>query len=86
MAAAAACGSAMLTARQSQILSFIQKFSAKHGYAPSLEEIGRAMKLSSLATVHKHVTNLESKGVIDRKHGMARQMSVTSCCPLCGKS
>jgi repressor LexA len=42
--------------------------SQQHGYAPSLEEIGARFNLSSLATVHKHLSNLQDKGFI-RAHG-----------------
>jgi repressor LexA len=52
-----------LTKRQREILDYLTEFIQQHGYAPSLEEIGRRFGLSSLATVHKHLTNLQEKGV-----------------------
>ena len=52
-----------LTKRQREILDYLNDFIQQHGYAPSLEEIGRRFNLSSLATVHKHLTNLQEKGV-----------------------
>ena len=55
-----------LTKRQREILDFLNDFIQQHGYAPSLEEIGRRFGLSSLATVHKHLTNLQEKGFIKR--------------------
>jgi repressor LexA len=59
-----------LTRRQRQILDFIAAFLTKHGYAPSLMEIGRAFGLTSPATVHKHLLRLEAKGKIRRSpHG-----------------
>ncbi len=45
-----------LTKRQREILDYLNEFIQQHGYAPSLEEIGRRFNLSSLATVHKHLT------------------------------
>jgi len=42
---------------------FIAEFVQSNGYSPSFEEIGVAMGLSSLATVHKHINNLETKKV-----------------------
>ena len=48
-----------LTKRQREILDYLNEFIQHHGYAPSLEEIGRRFALSSLATVHKHLKNLE---------------------------
>src|ERR687894_95168 len=53
-----------LTKRQREILDYLNDFIQQHGYAPSLEEIGRRFSLSSLATVHKHLTNLQEKGFI----------------------
>ena len=55
-----------LTKRQREILDYLNEFIQQHGYAPSLEEIGRRFGLSSLATVHKHLTNLQEKGFIKR--------------------
>ena len=50
-----------LTKRQREILNYLNEFMEQNGYAPSLEEIGRRFGLSSLATVHKHLTNLQEK-------------------------
>ena len=50
-----------ITKRQHQVYDFIRKFVEERGYSPSFEEIGRGMRLSSLATVHKHVSNLDKK-------------------------
>ena len=49
---------------------------ARNGYSPSFEEIARGMGLKSLATVHKHVTNLEKKGLLDRVHNRSRSIDV----------
>ncbi|MDV2504302.1 MAG: transcriptional repressor LexA [bacterium] len=65
-----------LTRRQRQILDFITDFRATHGYAPSMEEIGQAFGLSSPATVHKHLTNLEAKGLIRRDAHRSRAIEV----------
>jgi repressor LexA len=48
----------------------------QHGYAPTLEEIGRHFSLASLATVHKHLTNLERKGRIRRGANQSRALEV----------
>ncbi|HIC56392.1 MAG TPA: repressor LexA, partial [Acidobacteria bacterium] len=48
-----------LTKRQREILDYLSEYIEHHGYAPSLEEIGHRFSLSSLATVHKHLKNLE---------------------------
>ena len=52
-----------LTKRQREILDFLNDFIQQHGYAPSLEEVGKRFGLSSLATVHKHLTNLQAEAV-----------------------
>ena len=49
---------------------------ARNGYSPSFEEIARGMGLKSLATVHKHITNLEKKGLLDRVHNRSRSIDV----------
>ncbi len=55
-----------LTRRQRQVLDVIQSFIDDQGYSPSLEEIGRQLGLSSVATVHKHVSHLVGKGYVRR--------------------
>ena len=65
-----------LTKRQREILDYLQDFIQHHGYAPSLEEIGRRFGLSSLATVHKHLTNLQEKGFIKRAWNRSRSVEM----------
>lgn len=65
-----------LTKRQREILDFLNEFIQQHGYAPSLEEIGRQFSLSSLATVHKHLTNLQEKGFIRRAWNRSRSVEL----------
>lgn len=65
-----------LTKRQREILDYLNEFIQQHGYAPSLEEIGRRFGLSSLATVHKHMTNLETKGFIRRSWNRSRSVEL----------
>ena len=65
-----------LTRRQREIFDFLSEFIEQHGYAPSLEEIGRRFGLSSLATVHKHLTNLEEKGFIRRAWNRSRSVEL----------
>ncbi len=65
-----------LTKRQREILDYLNDFITQHGYAPSLEEIGRRFGLSSLATVHKHLTNLQGKGFIKRAWNRSRSVEV----------
>ena len=65
-----------LTKRQREILDYLNDFIERHGYAPSLEEIGRQFGLSSLATVHKHLTNLQEKGFIRRAWNRSRSVEL----------
>lgn len=65
-----------LTKRQREILDYLNGFIQQHGYAPSLEEVGKRFGLSSLATVHKHLTNLQQKGFIKRAWNRSRSVEV----------
>lgn len=65
-----------ITKRQRQVYDFIHGFVQKNGYSPSFEEIGNGMGLSSLATVHKHISNLEKKGLIKRDYNRSRSIDV----------
>jgi len=68
---------ATLTKRQKEILDYIEQSITKNGYAPTLEEIGERFELRSMATVHKHLSNLETKGLIRRKWNHSRAIEVT---------
>ncbi len=68
----------MLTKRQKQLYDYLQGYIAAHGYAPTLEEIGAKFRLSSPATVHKHLTNLEKKGAIRRQWNYSRAIELVS--------
>lgn len=63
-----------LTRRQRQVYDFIAKFIQAHGRSPSFKEIGAGLGLSSSATVHKHMMNLETKGLL--KRGFNRRRSI----------
>lgn len=65
-----------ITKRQREVYDFIYEFVQKNGYSPSFEEIGNGLGLSSLATVHKHITNLEKKGLIKRDYNRSRSIDV----------
>ena len=65
-----------VTRRQKEFLDFLEAFVSRNGYSPSFEEIARGMSLKSLATVHKHITNLEKKGMLDRVHNRSRSIDV----------
>ncbi len=65
-----------ITRRQKEVLDFLTHFTQKNGYSPSYEEIASGLGLNSLATVHKHVTNLQTKGMLQRAHNRSRSIDV----------
>ncbi|HEY5331737.1 MAG TPA: transcriptional repressor LexA, partial [Acidobacteriaceae bacterium] len=65
-----------ITRRQKEVIDFLSGFTNKNGYSPSYEEIAAGLGLSSLATVHKHVTNLQNKGMLQRAHNRSRSIDV----------
>jgi repressor LexA len=66
----------ILTRRQKEMWDYLADYISTHGYAPTLEEIGAHFGLSSLATVHKHLSNLERKGLITRKWNLSRAIEI----------
>ena len=68
---------ATLTRRQKQLMDYLNNYISEHGYAPTLSEVGEYFGLSSLATVHKHLHNLEQKGFIKRQHNHSRALEVS---------
>ena len=65
-----------ITKRQRQVYDFIADFVQRQGYSPSFEEIGEGLGLSSLATVHKHISNLEKKGLLSRDYNRSRSIDL----------
>src|SRR5262249_3403083 len=65
-----------LTKRQKQVLDFIAGFVDENGYCPSYEEIARGLELASLATVHKHISVLESKNYLKRGFNQSRSLEL----------
>src|SRR4051794_1141174 len=65
-----------LTKRQQEIFDFIKRYSAKHGYPPTVRDIGKAIGLSSSSTVHAHLANLEKIGLLRRDPTKPRAIEV----------
>jgi repressor LexA len=65
----------LLTKRQSEILALITSFTQTKGYSPSYRELMQALGLSSPATLHKHIKNLEKEGHIKPIAGQKRALS-----------
>ena len=55
-----------LTKRQEEIFEFIKQYSGRHGYPPTVRDIGKAIGLTSSSTVHAHLANLEKLGLVRR--------------------
>jgi repressor LexA len=65
-----------LTKRQQEIFEFIKKYSAKHGYPPTVRDIGKAVGLASSSTVHAHLANLEKVGLLRRDPSKPRAIEM----------
>ena len=77
-----------LTKREEQILNHIQIFTDEKGYPPTVREIGKAVGLSSTATVHAYLQRLEKKGTLRRGSSIPRAISMktgTVTVPVLGK-
>jgi len=66
----------MLTKRQKEILDYTNGFIKENGYSPSLEEIAKHFKLSSVATVHQHITALKDKHYLNFEENQRRSINV----------
>src|ERR687887_820475 len=55
-----------LTGRQQEIWDFLVGYVDRHGYPPTVREIGSAVGLASPSTVHAHLANLERAGLLRR--------------------
>src|SRR5512146_2465346 len=56
----------MLTARQQEIWNYLVEYVDRHGYPPTVREIGEQVGLASPSTVHAHLANLERAGLLRR--------------------
>ena len=66
-----------LTARQRQVLEFIDTEVRRRGYPPSVREIGEAVGLSSPSTVHAHLAALQDKGYLRRDPSKPRAIEIS---------
>ena len=65
-----------LTKRQREIYGYLKDHILSRGYAPSIAEIGKQFDLRSPATVHKHLSHLEEKGLIRKQQNLSRAIEV----------
>jgi len=65
-----------LTRRQKEVLDFIAAWQVENGFSPSYEEIAHGLDLASIATVHKHISALQTKNYLHRSHNQSRSVEV----------
>ncbi len=65
-----------LTKKQEEVLIYVKKYIAQHGYPPAVREICEGLGLSSPATVHTHLTELEKKGAITKTKSKFRTIEI----------
>src|SRR3954452_13139127 len=70
-----------LTKRQQEIFDFIKRYSAEHGYPPTVRDIGKAIGLTSSSTVHAHLANLEKLGLLRRDPPKPRALELLGQAP-----
>lgn len=66
----------MLTKRPKEVLEFVKEYSAKHEYAPSLEEIKKRFRFASVSTAHFHVRKLQELGYLRKEENKARSINI----------
>ena len=70
-------GGAVLTGRQQEIWDFLVDYVDRHGYPPTVREIGDAVGLASPSTVHAHLANLERAGLLKRDPTKPRALELS---------
>lgn len=65
----------VLYRKQREILEFISQHVQRHGFSPTLKEIGESTGIS-IATAYEHVEVLINKGVLRKEHGLSRSLEV----------
>jgi repressor LexA len=66
-----------LTGRQQEIWTFLTEYVDRHGYPPTVREIGEAVGLASPSTVHAHLANLERAGLLRRDPTKPRALELS---------
>jgi len=70
-----------LTGRQQEIWTFLTEYVDRHGYPPTVREIGEAVGLASPSTVHAHLANLERAGLLRRDPTKPRALELNRDTP-----
>ena len=70
-----------MTSRQREILNFVGEFIDKKGFSPSFQDIAKATKLRSLATVSKHIDGLIAQGKLVKSPNTKRSLEIVDSIP-----
>ena len=65
----------MPTKRQNEVLDFVKSYKERQGYAPSLDDVKKHLKISSVSTAHYHVKRLQEEGFLQKEYNQARSIS-----------
>ena len=76
----------MLTGRQQEIWDFLVEYVDRHGYPPTVREIGESVGLASPSTVHAHLANLERAGLLKRDPTKPRALELVGREPAIARS
>jgi repressor LexA len=68
----------MITKKQKEVLSFVESYNKKNGYSPSLEEIRKRFKLSSVSTAHYYIKQLDKLGYLKKEENHSRSISLSN--------
>lgn len=66
----------MLTRKQHELLTFIDRHLKATGFSPSFEEMKEALELKSKSGIHRLISALEERGFLRRRHHRARALEV----------
>ena len=66
----------MLTRKQHELLTFIDRHLKATGFSPSFEEMKEALQLKSKSGIHRLISALEERGFLRRRHHRARALEV----------
>lgn len=66
----------MLTRKQHELLTFIDRHLRETGFSPSFEEMKEALNLKSKSGIHRLISALEERGFLSRRHHRARALEV----------
>jgi len=66
----------MLTRKQHELLTYIDRHLRETGFSPSFEEMKEALQLRSKSGIHRLISALEERGFLKRRHHRARALEV----------